>query len=175
MHLNEPSTDILIVDDDISCAELLKSLFSNEGYSVKLAHNGESGLKLFRESEPKVVLLDVHMPDTTGFDVARELLAGGRLNARIVIMSADSSHDSRLRALEVGGDGFLEKPIDKQEFLIRVRSLVHRKTFVDEFVAALNNKIHDLSIDAVSSFLLCRFSQRTGYPCPFIPDFALYG
>lgn len=137
--LLEPSSQsatlgrILIVDDTPLNVRLLSSILEIEGYSVVTATNGPDALKMVPETSPDVVLLDVMMPGMDGFEVCQRLRAQPEsAHLPVVMVTALQDTPNRVRALEVGADDFLTKPVDEVEVLARVKTLVRTKRGRDE-------------------------------------------
>ncbi|HZE81182.1 MAG TPA: HD domain-containing phosphohydrolase [Candidatus Polarisedimenticolia bacterium] len=128
---------ILIVDDDAANRELLESVLELTGFSVTSAGDGRQALMEFERISPDLVLLDVQMPILDGFEVCRKLKSnsGTRLTP-VVLVTALSATEDRVRGLEAGADDFLIKPVDRSELLARVRSLLSLKAFTDELEQA---------------------------------------
>jgi putative two-component system response regulator len=128
---------ILIVDDDAANRELLESVLEPSGFSVVSAGDGRQALIEFERTSPDLVLLDVQMPNLDGFEVCRKLKSnpGTRLTP-VVLVTALSATQDRIRGLEAGADDFLIKPVDRSELLARVRSLLSLKAFTDELEQA---------------------------------------
>ncbi len=123
--LLEPGGHVLVVDDQPENLELVEELLSSAGYSLTLAGDGETALLRVAESEPDVIVLDVMMPRLDGFEVCRRLKADPRWrHVPVVMLTALSDVSSKVRGLEVGADDFLNKPVQRDELLTRVRALV---------------------------------------------------
>jgi len=124
---------ILVIDDEPANRALLKELLSAEGYAVAGAPDGRSALEEFPRLQPDLVLLDVLMPDLDGLEVCRRLKSNPdtRLTPVLLVTSLTDAKD-RLRGIEAGADGFISKPVDVNELLPRVRSLLSLKTYTDE-------------------------------------------
>lgn len=123
--LLEPGGHVLVVDDQPENLELVEELLSSAGYSLTLAGDGETALLRVAESEPDVIVLDVMMPRLDGFEVCRRLKADARWrHVPVVMLTALSDVSSKVRGLEVGADDFLNKPVQRDELLTRVRALV---------------------------------------------------
>ena len=129
--MTEPAT-ILIVDDQPSNRKLLADLIEASGYSAQTASGGNEALAIIRKHKPDMVLLDVLMPDMTGYEVCRAIrtdLETGLLP--VVLVTSLDATEERVRGLESGADDFLSKPINKPELLARVKSLLRIKSLYD--------------------------------------------
>ncbi len=128
---------ILVVDDDATNRELLQEFLVAEGLEVVTAPDGRSSLEAFARLEPDLVLLDVNMPFVDGFEVCRRLKSNPETRLTpVVLVTALSATDDRVRGIKVGADGFLSKPVDHSELLAHVRSLLSLKAYTDELERA---------------------------------------
>ena len=117
-------TKILVVDDDENICELLKLYFENEGYGVKLAHDGAEGLNFFKIYEPDLVLLDIMLPKKDGWQVCREIR---EMSAKPIIMiTAKGEVFDKVLGLELGADDYIAKPFDTKEVVARVKAVLRR-------------------------------------------------
>lgn len=124
------SRRILVVDDDPRNVKLLADLLRAEGYAVETAASGEEALA---RPAPDLMLLDVVMPGMSGYEVCRAVrAAAATATLPIVMVTAVDARDERLRGLEAGADDFLAKPVDPDELLVRVRSLLRIRTLHEE-------------------------------------------
>ncbi|MCA9751450.1 MAG: SpoIIE family protein phosphatase [Gemmatimonadetes bacterium] len=114
---------ILIVDDTATNRKLLRAILANEGCEILEATDGEEGLRLARETQPDLVLLDVVMPKRDGYDVCAELKAD-RATAEIPVLflSAKTESADKIRGLELGAVDYVTKPFHRGEILARVRT-----------------------------------------------------
>ncbi len=120
---------ILIADDNPQNAELLEAHLDGTGYETRIAANGEETLTAAREWKPDVLLLDVMMPKMSGFEVCKRLRADAATKGiGVLIVSALDQVTDIERAVEVGTEDFLTKPINKTELLLRVRALLDART-----------------------------------------------
>jgi two-component system alkaline phosphatase synthesis response regulator PhoP len=116
---------ILITEDNPQGAELLEAFLSDTPHETKVAGNGEEALRLVTEWKPDMVLLDVMMPRLSGFEVCRSIRANpATRNIGVIMVTALDQHADIDRAVDVGTDDFLTKPIHKAELLLRVRALL---------------------------------------------------
>ena len=119
---------ILVVDDLSANAKLLGDILDYEGYAVTLAATGERALQLLSPDAFDMVLLDVVMPGIDGYEVCATLRRRAGLEALPVVMVTSlDAKDERIKGLDAGADDFLSKPINRQELLARVRSLLRIK------------------------------------------------
>ena len=126
----EKNAKILIIDDEIILHDALESILAAEGYDLFFATTAKEGIELVRRIRPDVILLDVMMPDQDGYEVCQFLRHVPEVAAvPIVMMSSLADRGSRLRGLEAGADEFLEKPFDKLELRIRLRTLTRLNRF----------------------------------------------
>ena len=130
---------ILIADDIEANRELLTEILSTNRYRIVQAEDGEQAMQLLEEGEIDLALLDVMMPGRSGFAVCRALKSNPdtRLIPVVMLTSLSASED-RVQGIESGADDFLNKPVNKEELLARVRSLLKLKQFTDELEHAEN-------------------------------------
>jgi putative two-component system response regulator len=132
----EKKARILVVDDEDRNLQLMRDILRLQGgYDVVLAHDGEEGLAKAASTFPDVILLDVNMPKMDGFQVVQRLKSSAATRfIPIVMVTGLSAVEHRVRALEVGADDFLAKPVDMMEVVARVRSLVKVKAYHDHML-----------------------------------------
>ncbi len=134
---NDPAR-ILIADDNPQGVELLEAYLGDCDYETATAADGEETLRKVRNWHPDLILLDIMMPKISGFEVCKRLRADAatREIAVLMITALDQPSDIE-RAVEVGTDEFLTKPINKTELLLRVRALLKSRTYKKELDRAL--------------------------------------
>ena len=126
---------ILIVDDEETNIRLLKGMLAPKGYDLREATRGEEALLLATDILPDMVILDVMMPGIDGFEVCQRLKGDDKTKIIPVIMvTALSEKQHRLKAMECGADDFISKPVDLTELHIRVKSLLRIKANEDELL-----------------------------------------
>ena len=129
---------VLIADDNPQGAELLEAYLGDCGYELRTAADGEEALRAVAAWQPDLILLDVMMPRISGFEVCKRLRAGAATRDVAVLMVTALDQPSDIeRAVEAGTDDFLSKPINKNELLLRVRSLLRSRQNKRELDRAL--------------------------------------
>jgi DNA-binding response OmpR family regulator len=129
---------ILVVDDLAEIRDLLQVYLEDEGYQVLTAGNGEEALAAVATHPPDLILLDIMMPGTDGYEVCRRLKSNEKTAfIPIVMLTALQDLEHRLQGIELGTDEYLTKPFRRLELLTRVRSLLRVKALHDQ-VAAYN-------------------------------------
>ncbi|MGD2041378.1 MAG: response regulator transcription factor [Anaerolineae bacterium] len=116
---------ILIVEDEPAVARGLEYGLSSEGFEVLLAENGQRALELARGEQPHLLLLDLRLPDISGFDVCRQLRAEGYRMPILMLTALDEEVD-KILGLELGADDYVVKPYSLRELLSRIRALLRR-------------------------------------------------
>lgn len=134
MEINPSEYKVLIVDDVISNVLLLKVLLTNEKFNIVTAGNGTQALEQVKKEKPDLVLLDVMMPDISGFEVAQQMKADPEMSEiPIIFLTALNSTADIVKGFQVGGNDFISKPFNKEELIIRVThqiSLVAAKRII---------------------------------------------
>lgn len=121
MEINPSEYKILIVDDVMSNVLLLKVLLTNEKFQIATASNGRQALDQVIKEKPDLVLLDVMMPDMSGFEVSQQLKANPETaEIPIIFLTALNSTADIVKGFQVGGNDFISKPFNKEELIIRV-------------------------------------------------------
>jgi adenylate cyclase len=124
---------ILAVDDNKQNLSLLERALSAAGYEVLTAEDGPKALALIRSSAPDLVLLDVMMPGMSGYEVCQQIRAHEvTCLLPVVMLTALTDVADRIRGIESGADDFLSKPVNREELLTRVKSLLRIKSLHDE-------------------------------------------
>ena len=116
---------ILIVEDERAVAHGLRYGLQQEGFTVLWAETGRSALALARTQQPQLILLDIRLPDMTGFDVCRQLRSDG-LRQPILILTARDEEIDKVLGLELGADDYVVKPYSLREVISRIRALLRR-------------------------------------------------
>lgn len=116
---------ILIVEDDRAVARGLEYSLKGEGFQVIVADSGRKALDLTRRRDPHLILLDIRLPDLSGFDVCRQLRAEGRRMPILIVTARDEEVD-RVLGLELGADDYVVKPYSLRELTSRIRAQLRR-------------------------------------------------
>lgn len=140
-------TKILIVDDEQDILEFVSYNLKKEGFDIETAQNGKSALEKAAKFRPHLVVLDIMMPEMDGVEVCRQLREKPEFNQTIIAFLTARDEDlSLIRALDVGGDDYITKPIKPQVLVSRVKALLRRNK-----IENLDNEgiieIADLKID----------------------------
>ena len=131
----DESPTILVVDDELRNVRLFDAVLSSAGFRVTSAAAGSDALESVKRELPDLILLDIHLPGITGYEVCRRLRADPATRFLPVVMVTSSDREVRLDAIEAGADDFITKPFNHQELLARVRSLVRIKRYHDTIEA----------------------------------------
>ncbi|MDE6306125.1 MAG: response regulator transcription factor [Muribaculaceae bacterium] len=116
---------ILLVEDDSTLSFIIQDAFTREGFDVVCASNGEAGLKLFKETDPDIIVADVMMPKMDGFEMVRLI----RLTAPaipVLFLTARTALDDVVKGFELGANDYIRKPFQILELIVRIRALLKR-------------------------------------------------
>jgi DNA-binding response OmpR family regulator len=137
---------ILLIEDDPAIARSLQDGLARNGYRVSWQATGAAGLAAAREQSVQLIILDVRLPDGSGFDVCRELRRQG-LRQPVLILTVQGDEVDKVLGLEMGADDYMTKPYSLHELLARVRALLRRA--YGELAGASPNRLYagDVVID----------------------------
>jgi two-component system, OmpR family, response regulator MprA len=125
MRLMSGRPRVLVVEDDVDIAGVLRRSLDKEGYEVRIAADGEAALDEAGLFEPDAVVLDLGLPKLDGVEVCRRLRQDG--DVPILILTARDAVDARVEGLDSGADDYLVKPFERDELLARMRALLRRR------------------------------------------------
>jgi DNA-binding response OmpR family regulator len=115
---------VLLVEDEHKLRDLVRSYLERAGFTVLSTGTGAEALTLAASGSPDLVVLDLGLPDIPGETVARELRAAG--GVPVLMLTAKSSEEDRIRGLELGADDYLTKPFSPRELVLRVQAILRR-------------------------------------------------
>jgi len=159
---------ILVVEDNEDLAFGLRKVLEFEGYDVEVASKGEVGLKSARENTPDLLILDIMLPEKSGFDVLRELRTSGQ-RFPVLILTARSQESDVVLGFDFGADDYVTKPFSTAELLARVRALLRRVQTGGEAEGDSGETRDVLSFGAVEVSPSTRTVQRDGESVELTP------
>lgn len=134
---------VLIIEDEFALADALKATLERENYTVDIASDGENGLDQALTGIYDIILLDVMLPKMNGFQVLEELRGNG-ISSHVVMLTAKSELDDKVKGLDRGADDYMTKPFQTRELLARLRAVSRRK---GELTEDRNLDFDDISLD----------------------------
>lgn len=120
---------ILVVDDEVNIADIIKFNLEKDGYRVLTANDGEAGMKLYTKEKPDLVVLDIMMPKKDGLQVLKEIRANSTVP--VIMLTAKEDELDKVLGLELGADDYMTKPFSVRELAARVKANLRRVEFVD--------------------------------------------
>ena len=145
MYNEGMSAGILIVEDELELAKILRDYLEEAGFRVRIASDGPSGLSLAQQAPPDLVILDLNLPGLDGLDVARQLRRHSEVP--IIMVTARVDESDRLVGLELGADDYIVKPFSPKEVVARVRAVLRRAQGQPQRTAIIRTL--DIEIDVV--------------------------
>jgi two-component system, OmpR family, response regulator len=121
----EPEARLLVVDDEPNIVELLSASLRYAGFEVDIARSGPEAVRIARQVNPDLLVLDVMMPGMDGFDVVRRLRADG-VRIPVLFLTARDSTEDKISGLTLGGDDYVTKPFSLEEVIARIRAILRR-------------------------------------------------
>jgi two-component system response regulator MtrA len=171
-----PVHRLLFIEDDDQIRLALRLALEDEGYEVDEAADGRSGLDRFAAQEPDLVLLDLRLPDLSGFEVCRTIRANSIVP--IIVVTAQADTYDMVAGLEAGADDYVRKPVVPKELAARIRALLRRMQLQDTKSSTLASRFGDLevrrdqgvvlkagkelSLTKTEFHLLCEFADHPG-------------
>lgn len=116
---------VIVVDDEVSIATLLKFNLEQAGFEVETAHDGKSGLKLAEKKDAVLIVLDLMLPEMDGLEVCKRLRQQ-KVNTPILMLTAKDDEFDKVLGLELGADDYLTKPFSPREVVARVKAILRR-------------------------------------------------
>jgi two-component system response regulator CpxR len=138
---------VLVIDDDVGLCELVGEYLQPEGYTVEAIHNGERGIDRALSNEHDLVVLDVMLPGTNGFDVLRRIRARSRIP--VLMLTARGDDVDRIVGLEIGADDYLPKPFNPRELVARIRAVLRRAQPIESAATVRETiRVGDIEMDS---------------------------
>ncbi len=156
---------ILIVEDEQAVAKGVEYALQSEGYETLWADTGRKALQLVSQKSPHLILLDIRLPDMSGFDICRQLRANGNRQPILMLTAKDEEFD-RVLGLELGADDYIVKPYSLRELISRIRAQL-RRAYGE--LAALGEVEQIIQFGAVSVNLAKMTAQKSGQPLFLTP------
>ena len=158
----QPSTRLLVVEDEPNILELLSASLRYAGFEVVTASAGTEAVQAAQRHRPDLIVLDVMLPDMDGFDVLRRLRGGGT-RVPVVFLTARDAMEDKVRGLTLGGDDYVTKPFSLEEVVARIRAVL-RRTQGEGAEPTPRLKFADLELDEESHEV-----WRAGQPVQLSP------
>ncbi|HEV8559436.1 MAG TPA: response regulator transcription factor [Actinophytocola sp.] len=136
---------VLVVDDEVTLAELVSMALRYEGWEVRSAADGRNAVRVAREFRPDAVVLDIMLPDFDGLEVLRRMRTEAP-KLPVLFLTAKDAVEDRIAGLTAGGDDYVTKPFSLEEVVLRLRALM-RRTGVTEAEAGAKLVVGDLTLD----------------------------
>ena len=155
---------ILVVEDEVKIAEVVKSYLENSGYAVDTAHTGSQALELFDRVLPSLVILDLMLPDLSGEEICRNLRRRSRVP--IIMLTAKINEEDILQGLDIGADDYVTKPFSPRQLVARVHAVLRRAAEdAVPLTSILSFNGEDLVIDS-----LAREVKKSGQKVSLTPN-----
>ena len=137
---------ILVVDDEPNISDLIATSLRFVGFDVRTAATGSQALTVAEEFKPQVMILDVMLPDTDGYEVCKKLREDGQ-DVGVIFLTAKDAVVDKIKGLAYGGDDYVTKPFSLEELVARVRAILRRVGLIE--IEVNDEKIHfaDLELD----------------------------
>ena len=115
---------ILVVDDEKNIVQLVRMYLTSEGYDVEVAYDGKTALEKARQVKPRLIILDLMLPEVSGLDVCKQIRKES--NVPIIMLTARGDDVDRIVGLELGADDYVPKPFNPRELVARVKAVLRR-------------------------------------------------
>jgi len=134
---------ILIIEDEEYIADLLSYSLKKEGFITKTASNGKTGLELIEDFKPNLLLLDLMLPDISGFEVCKKV--SKEYVMPIVMITAKSDTIDKILGIELGADDYITKPFDIREVVVRIKAIFRRIGLISEAIEEKETEVIKVS------------------------------
>lgn len=150
------STTILVVDDDKDNVRILETYLKSNGYDTDRAFTGSEAIRKLGETSYDLILLDVMLPDTSGYQICEKIKSTpGQQDIPITMVTALDKIDDKLKSLNLGAEDFLSKPIDEKELLIKVKRQIKNKTVLEK------NRREKQELKALGNILSINYYEKS--------------
>lgn len=136
---------ILIVEDDVNIAELIRLYLEKDNFEVSLAHDGVAALEAFKSFAPNLILLDIMLPKLDGWGVCREIRKES--SVPIIMLTAKDDTFDKVMGLDLGADDYISKPFEMKEVIARIHAVLRRAPVEDKKVSENVLTFENLKID----------------------------
>ncbi len=138
---------ILLIEDETNIANFVKTILENDGYQVIVAANGRDGKVMFATHCPKLIILDLGLPDIDGIDMIETIRKES--DVPIIVLSARTNEKDKIQALDLGANDYVTKPFGNGELLARVRASIRNSRHIESGENVIKHKfeLQDLVID----------------------------
>lgn len=120
---------ILMIEDDYSIADAVSFLLKKEGFNVLWAANGTAGIEIFKSNDINLMILDVMLPDISGFDILKQI---DTKSVPVIMLTARVDIVDKVLGLELGADDYITKPFDNRELIARIKAALRRVSSIKE-------------------------------------------
>jgi two-component system, cell cycle response regulator CtrA len=134
---------VLLIEDDVGTAKSIELMLKSESFNVYTTEFGEEGVDLGKVYEYDIILLDLNLPDMSGYEVLRSLRVG-KITTPVLILSGLASIEDKIKGLGLGADDFLAKPFHKDELVARINAIVRRSQGHAQSVIAIGDLVVNL-------------------------------
>lgn len=132
-------SSVLVIDNDVAMSEILKAILEPKAFEVFTAHEVKEGIAEISNLNPDVIVLNLFMPETVGWQVCRDIRSFSKIP--ILVLSAVNNPDAVARALDEGADDYLIKPVPSGVLIAHIRNLIRRSRAEQDAISTLNNSI----------------------------------
>ena len=133
-------TNILVIEDEAGLRDLIRLWLERSGYACQTANNGRSGLRLFYDIRPELVLLDLALPEMDGWQVCERIREVSQVG--LIILTARGEETDKVRGLQMGADDYITKPFGFPEMLARVEAVLRRTNATNHSGAISGNEVY---------------------------------
>ncbi|MBC8059768.1 MAG: response regulator transcription factor [Clostridiaceae bacterium] len=150
---------ILLIEDELAICDILSYALSKEGFTVRYALCGEEGIKCIEEFNPHLIILDLMLPDTSGFDICKRVTLDYKIP--IIMLTARNDIVDKVLGLELGADDFITKPFDVREVVARVKAALRRKQRLQEIINEIEFNKSKLNVIKISGDIEINIESRS--------------